>query len=474
MAAPRSGAQNPQNYSVDESAGADVTIACMGLSPMMEGEEGDAILTAENGDRPTLSCPPYSWSLSARSRCSGGHVVLVLFGGSPIALGDMVDLVDAMVFVWYPGQEGGRAVADVLFGDITPSGKLPITFPQSTAQLPPFEDYAMAGRTYRYMTQVPLYPFGFGLSYTQFAYSDLQLARPTIASGESQPARLTVTNSGCVPAEEVVQFYFSDLAASTVVPQQSLVGFRRVHLARRRARARLQITPDMILLVDDEGWPVLEPGAFRLTVGGCSPPRCGRPRRPRARQRRLRSGGIAVSIPGYRAPLCPLPPGGASIPTTAGSRTGGWDPKRNPCHKPPGCPQSGELRAVRAAVTPSAPSGVPCTPAVPGLRLRVFGSGYSAPSVAPLGPTLRDWRNSSRWGSRNGGSTKLSPRVAGSSSTAKPGWSEAISKRLSLAPESRDCGSSIDLPARCSGRVFPEALDPSTMFLESRCPKRQW
>ena len=273
--------ENPQNYSVVESAGADVTIACMGLSPMMEGEEGEAIFTAEKGDRARIELPDVQLQYIRQIALSGGHVVLVLFGGSPIALGDVVDLVDAIVFAWYPGQEGGRAVADLLFGDVTPSGRLPITFPQSTEQLPPFEDYAMAGRTYRYMTQVPMYPFGFGLSYTQFAYSGLQLARPTIASGESQTARLTVTNSGSVPAEEVVQFYISDLAASTVVPQQSLVGFRRVHLdPGASAQLDFTVTSDMLLLVDDEGRPVLEPGAFRLTVGGCSPPRSRPPSAP--------------------------------------------------------------------------------------------------------------------------------------------------------------------------------------------------
>ncbi len=120
----------------------------------------------------------------------GARIVLVLTGGSPIALGELEDLVEAIVFVWYPGQEGGRAVAEVLFGDVAPSGKLPLTFPRSLEQLPPYEDYAMAGRTYRYMTAEPLYPFGFGLSYTRFGYSELELAQERIAAGDGAADQL--------------------------------------------------------------------------------------------------------------------------------------------------------------------------------------------------------------------------------------------------------------------------------------------
>ncbi len=167
-------------------------------------------------------------------------MVLVLTGGSPIALGDLEDLMEAIVYVWYPGQEGGKAVADVLFGDVAPSGKLPLTFPKSLEQLPPFEDYDMTGRTYRYATEEPLFPFGFGLSYTRFTYSDLTLDKTTIPAGESLSLRCTLTNSGSVEADEVAQIYLSDLEASTVVPLHSLIGFQRVQLkAGREHRYRL-------------------------------------------------------------------------------------------------------------------------------------------------------------------------------------------------------------------------------------------
>ena len=129
-----------------------------------------------------------------------------------------------------PGQEGGTAISDVLFGDAAPSGKLPLTFSKSLEQLPLFEDYSMAGRTYRYATEEPLYPFGFGLSYTHFTYSDLVLDKNTVQAGESLVLHCTLANGGLVEAEEITQIYLSDLEASTVVPLHTLIGFQRTHL----------------------------------------------------------------------------------------------------------------------------------------------------------------------------------------------------------------------------------------------------
>ncbi len=262
---------NPLDRTVLKAAQADVTIACMGLSPWMEGEEADAIL-ALGGDRADISLPPNQVEFVKRLVAAGANVVLVLTGGSPIALGELVDLVDAILFVWYPGQEGGSAVADVLFGHAVPSGKLPVTFPKSLAQLPPFENYDMAGRTYRYSTLEPLYPFGFGLSYARFAYGDLLLARETIHPGEALRFSVTVSNQEGVRADEVVQVYLTDLVASVPVPTCSLAGFQRVRIAPGESR-RLEftLTPDMLTLVDEEGKSRLEPGEFRVMVGGCSP-----------------------------------------------------------------------------------------------------------------------------------------------------------------------------------------------------------
>ncbi|HNE05334.1 MAG TPA: glycoside hydrolase family 3 C-terminal domain-containing protein, partial [Anaerolineales bacterium] len=189
---------------------------------------------------------------------------------------EVEDLVEAILFVWYPGMEGGRAVADVLFGDVSPAGKLPITFPKSLDQLPAFDDYGMTGRTYRYMTAEPLYPFGFGLSYTCFEYSNLKLDKTNLALGDSLTLNLTVRNSGGSDSAEVVQYYLSDLHASTIVPLHHLIGFERVHLKAGESKTlTFTITPDMMSFYNDDGKLTLEPGEFRVEVGSCSPGKRG-------------------------------------------------------------------------------------------------------------------------------------------------------------------------------------------------------
>ncbi len=268
---------NAYDSTAANAAKCDVTIACMGLLPLLEGEEGDAILAAEGGDRSDIGLPAVQQAFVKQLAQNGAKIVLVLTGGSPIALGEVANLVQAIVFAWYPGQEGGRAVADVLFGRAVPSGRLPVTFPQSVGQLPPFGDYAMRERTYRYASWEPLYPFGFGLSYTRFAYGDLVAVPSPVRAGESVLVRLFVANAGSVAGEEVVQLYLSrlpvaDLETSVEAPLWSLVAFQRVALAPGERREVLfTVTPDMLLLVDDEGRSRLEPGQVRLLAGGCSP-----------------------------------------------------------------------------------------------------------------------------------------------------------------------------------------------------------
>lgn len=193
---------------------------------------------------------------------------MVVTGGSPIALGEVEHLVEAIIFVWYPGMEGGRAVADVRFGDVSPSGKLPMTFPKSLDQLPPFEDYSMEGRTYRYMTAAPLYPFGFGLSYSQFEYTELMLENIAVRAGDCLLGSVKVKNTGIQTAAEVVQFYLSDLEASSPVPQHHLVNFEKVTLKPAECRTiPFAITSERMSFFDDQGRLTLEVGEFRLEVG---------------------------------------------------------------------------------------------------------------------------------------------------------------------------------------------------------------
>jgi beta-glucosidase len=255
---------------------ADLAIVCAGISSFLEGEEGESLLSPMNGDRDSISLPESQVNYIKELAIHGVKIVLILTGGSPIALGELEEIVDAILFVWYPGMEGGRAVADVLFGDVSPAGKLPVTFPRSLDQIPAFDDYSMQGRTYRYMTEEPLYPFGFGLSYSCFEYSDLQLDKTEIPSGDSLDVSVILHNSGAMDSAEVAQFYLSDLQASTIVPLHHLVGFERVVLkAGESQTVKFRLTPEMMSFYDDEGNLTLEPGEFRLEVGGCSPGKRG-------------------------------------------------------------------------------------------------------------------------------------------------------------------------------------------------------
>ena len=254
----------------------DLAIVCGGFSSFLEGEEGESLLSPQNGDRSSISLPVSQINYIKELAISGTKIVLVLTGGSPVALGEIEDMVDAVLFIWYPGMEGGNAVADVLFGDVSPSGKLPLTFPKSLEQLPPFDDYSMDGRTYRYMREEPLYPFGFGLSYSTFKYHNLQLERKSINLGDSLQVSFELHNEGDRPAAEVVQFYLSDLEASTIVPLHQLVGFERVELlSGEKKKMEFLVTPEMMSFYNDDGKLTLEPGEFRLEIGGCSPGKRG-------------------------------------------------------------------------------------------------------------------------------------------------------------------------------------------------------
>ena len=254
----------------------ELTIACVGNSSFLEGEEGESLLSLLNGDRDDISLPASQVDYIKELASHDVKIVLVVTGGSPIALGEIEDLVEAIIFVWYPGMEGGRAVADVLFGDVSPAGKLPVTFPKSLDDLPPFDDYSMDNRTYRYASVEPLYPFGFGLSYSNFKYADLKLDQDEIAVGDSLIVSVTVTNTGDRTAPEVAQFYLSDLEASTLVPLHKLVGFERIKLEPGESQIlKFTLTPEMMSFFDDDGKLTLEPGQFRLEVAGCSPGKRG-------------------------------------------------------------------------------------------------------------------------------------------------------------------------------------------------------
>jgi beta-glucosidase len=260
---------NPIDWFSGSAREADVTIAVVGVSNLLEGEEGASIASPDKGDRFDVSLPSNQVAFIKKMRENARKLVVVVLSGSPVAMPEVHEMADAVVFAWYPGQEGGRAIADVLFGDAVPSGRLPLTFPKSMDQLPPYENYSMDGRTYRFMTEEPLYPFGFGLSTTTFSYGKLQLP---MSGRNTYDAKVLVTNEGDRAGEEVVQLYVSALDAETRVPLASLKAFQRVFIgAGESETVEFTVTPEMFHIIDDDGNAVVAPGRYRLTVGGASP-----------------------------------------------------------------------------------------------------------------------------------------------------------------------------------------------------------
>ena len=250
----------------------DVVVLCLGLSARIEGEEGDAFNSDAAGDRVQITLPGVQQELLETICGLGKPVVLVLQNGGPLDLRYADEHADAIVEAWYPGGEGGQAVADILFGDANPGGRLPVTFVRSLTDLPPFADYSMRNRTYRYLQTEPLYPFGYGLSYTRFVYADLELDSMAVPAGDSVRVRVTVANVGDRFGREVVQLYLQDLDASVEIPRWQLQGVQRVELEAGEAReVTFIVTPRQMALIELSGECVLEPGSFRIHVGGSQP-----------------------------------------------------------------------------------------------------------------------------------------------------------------------------------------------------------
>lgn len=253
---------------------ADVAILCLGLSPKLEGEEGAVANSDGGGDRISLELPGMQEELLKAVMTVGKPVVLALFNGSPIAINWAQENIPAIIEAWYPGEEGGTALAEVLFGDYNPGGRLPVTFVKSLDQLPPFTDYSMKGRTYRYMQEEPLYPFGYGLSYTTFTYRNLALDKTCFALGQDQTVRITVEveNTGPVAGDEVVQLYLKHIEAVVDTPIWELQGFKRLSLAPgEKQTVEFILQPRQLAVVDETGTFRLEPGKIQIYVGGRQP-----------------------------------------------------------------------------------------------------------------------------------------------------------------------------------------------------------
>ena len=264
---------NPVDWSSGGAADSDATIMVMGLTRHIEGEEGESISSPYFGDRIDYNIPQNQIEYLKKIKGTHGKpIIAVVTGGTAMNLAEVHEIADAVLFVWYPGAEGGNAIADLIFGNAAPSGRLPITFPKSLEQLPDYEDYTMIGRTYRYMTEEPMYPFGYGLSYSRFTYSDIILSDDRIKKGESTQVTCTITNVAAWTADEVVQLYITDDEASVRTPLFSLKGIRRVTMKPQESRqVTFTITPQMLGLIDEQGDSLMEKGDFTITMAGSVP-----------------------------------------------------------------------------------------------------------------------------------------------------------------------------------------------------------
>jgi beta-glucosidase len=265
--------QDYVSEAIEVAEKAEVIVFTMGLSPSLEGEEMPVHVEGfAGGDRTSIMLPKSQVELLKRVHALGKPMVLVLLNGSALAVNWAAKNVPAIIEAWYPGEEGGTAIASVLFGDYSPGGRLPVTFYRSVDDLPPFEDYQMEGHTYRYFRGEPLFPFGYGLSYTRFAYSNLQLSTDSIPAGDPVTISVDVQNVGQRAGDEVVQLYVSHVKASVPVPIQQLCGFQRVCLEPgETCTVTFALMPRHMSLITDEGRRVVEPGTFRVAVGGRQP-----------------------------------------------------------------------------------------------------------------------------------------------------------------------------------------------------------
>ncbi len=251
---------------------ADVIIMVLGISPRLEGEEGQAIESDLFGDRIDIGLPGSQNSLLKVIHNLGKPMVLILTGGSALSFVQAKEMIPAILFAWYPGEEGGKAVADVIFGDYNPAGRLPITFYKNVDQLPESRNYNMKGRTYRYFEGDPLYPFGFGLSYTNFHYENLDISTDKVRIGEDILISVELENTGGNFGEEVVQLYLSHTSSKYNVPIRELKGFRRIKLIKNERKVvKFTLHPHDYSTVDMEGNRIVDPGEIIITIGGSQP-----------------------------------------------------------------------------------------------------------------------------------------------------------------------------------------------------------
>jgi len=264
---------NPLNWAPRVAGESDVTICVVGITADMEGEEVDAIAAAHKGDRENLKLPQNQINyIKEIIKYKKGPLILVIASGSAVSLEEIEEHCDAILQIWYPGEQGGNAVADVLFGNISPSGHLPVTFPKNIDQLPPYDNYAMQGRTYKYMTKEPMFPFGFGLSYSKTKFSGLQLNAKKLSIENDLEVSIEVANIGDYDIDEVVQLYISPMEPSEKIPLTSLKAFKRVPLKKgERKTVSFKVESEQLEVTNTQGDKVWVKGTYKIIIGNSSP-----------------------------------------------------------------------------------------------------------------------------------------------------------------------------------------------------------
>lgn len=251
---------------------ADVVVMCLGLDATIEGEEGDAGNEYASGDKPSLRLPGLQQELLEKITAVGKPVVLVLLAGSAMDLSWADQNVDAIIDAWYPGARGGRAIAEMIFGDYSPSGKLPVTFYENEAELPEFTDYSMSNRTYRYSKAKVLYPFGYGLKYTDVAYSDESISVSEGNVGDEVRVSAAITNNGDYEVNEIVQAYIKHVDAAAYEPGFQLKGIKVVKLeAGESKKVEIKLCARDFGIITEEGKCVIKPGKYEISIGAGQP-----------------------------------------------------------------------------------------------------------------------------------------------------------------------------------------------------------
>ena len=262
----------PSPEAITAAKNADVVIAVVGITSQLEGEEMPVSEPGFlGGDRTSIDLPQPEEDLVEAIASTGKPLAVVLMNGSALAVNWINEHANAVLEAWYPGEEGGAAVAETLSGKNNPAGRLPVTFYKGVDQLPNFEDYGMANRTYRYFSGKPLYPFGYGLSYTKFSYSDLSVPTAAIAAGQPLSADLTVTNVGKAAGDEVVQLYLK-FPQVKGAPHVALRGFQRIHLDPGASqKLHFDLKPRDLEMVTEDGNPIIAQGDYTISIGGGQP-----------------------------------------------------------------------------------------------------------------------------------------------------------------------------------------------------------